>query len=181
MVNTRRSQHTQLQSAILSLLTKRAGEKLNQRAIANTLSVTPAAVSRALPTLEEQGFITIENSKTMNLKLVSLNREARKVINWKRVENLRALYDSGLVEALAERYAGSTIILFGSYARGEDTVRSDIDLAVIGKEKPFDPTAYERLLERPIRILFFDSFGALSEEFKESLCNGIVLVGGVKL
>ncbi len=54
------------------------------------------------------------------------------VIDLKRVENLKMIYESGIVEELSERFLGGVIILFVSYSYGEDIVRSDIDIAVIG-------------------------------------------------
>ena len=81
-----------------------------------------------------------------------------------------------------QSFAGSTIILFGSYSRGEDTVNSDIDIAIIGrKEKDVNLKRFEKILERKITINFYSSFKSIHTHLKENIFNGIVLAGGVEL
>ena len=100
----------------------------------------------------------------------------------KRAENLKMIYESGLADFLEKELPGSTIILFGSYSRGEDTIRSDIDIAVIGrKEKHINLDDFEKKLERNISINFYASFKEIHKNLKENLFNGIVLFGGVEL
>ena len=118
----------------------------------------------------------------MNLVLVELNRDSERIIQLKRTENLRILYDSGLNDVLEEKFPGDSILLFGSYSRGDDTIKSDIDIAVIGsKLKKIELEKYEKMLNREIRINFYGSFKDVNKELKENLLNGIVLVGGIKL
>ena len=173
---------TRLEEEIFRVFCVKAGEKLNQRQIAKLLGVSPTAVAKSLPNLERAGLLKIERSKTMNLILVSLNREENKCVHLKRVENLRRLYESGILEYLEGVYPGAAVILFGSYGKGEDVVSSDIDLAVIGsKEKMLDLEDYEKRLERKIRINYYKSLKELSLELKENIFNGIVLSGAVEL
>ncbi|MCZ7403268.1 MAG: nucleotidyltransferase domain-containing protein [Candidatus Methanoperedens sp.] len=56
-------------------------------------------------------------------------------------------------ERLKEKYDANTVILFGSYARGEETEDSDIDLLVIApsKERFFDRIATIKRLIRDLR------------------------------
>ncbi len=98
----------------------------------------------------------------------------------KMLDNLSQILDSGLVEELEELYPGCAIILFGSYARGEDTIDSDIDIAVITpKQKNLELTHFEQILEREIRVQTYPSFEGLSEEMKKIIMNGIVLGGSL--
>ncbi len=100
----------------------------------------------------------------------------------KRADNLRLIYETGLADFLEKEFAGATIILFGSYSRGEDVLNSDIDIAVIGrKEKEVDLIEYEKELERNININFYLSFKEIHKHLKENLCNGMMLVGGIEL
>jgi predicted nucleotidyltransferase len=100
----------------------------------------------------------------------------------KRVDNLKHLYESGIVNYLETECAGATIILFGSFSRGEDTIHSDIDIAVIGrKEKQLNLTNYEKQFERKININYYESFQKIHKHLKENLANGIILVGGFEL
>ncbi|PIU89407.1 hypothetical protein COS64_00860 [archaeon CG06_land_8_20_14_3_00_37_11] len=100
----------------------------------------------------------------------------------KRADNLKKIYESSLADFLEKEFAGATIILFGSYSRGEDATTSDIDIAVIGrKEKTLNLTQFSRLLERKIIINYYDSWEKIHKHLKENLCNGITLAGGVEL
>src|SRR3989338_7828797 len=116
-MDTYKLKWTRLQTEIFSLLCKRAGEKLSQREIAKILKVSPTAVGNSVKKLRE--LVKIEKTKTINF--ISFNRDEPKAIELKRVENLKGIYLSGLSDYLEEQLAGSTIILFGSFARGEDT------------------------------------------------------------
>jgi predicted nucleotidyltransferase len=173
---------TPLGTKATRLLYIKAGQKLSQRKIARTLNVSPTSIAKIIPLLEKRKIIRITRSKEMNLNLVELNRENQKVINLKKVENQKLIYESNLLELLKEKYPGCTIILFGSYAKGEDTINSDIDLTIIGSSKKnINLEKYEKFLEREIRINNYKTFKEINKELKENLCNGIVLSGGIEL
>ena len=113
---------------------------------------------------------------------IELNRSNHFVMQLKRVDNIKQIYELGLVDFLEKELAGSTIILFGSYSRGEDTIKSDIDMAVIGrKEKSINTIEYEKVLNRKISLNFYNSFNEIHKHLKESICNGIVLIGSIEL
>jgi predicted nucleotidyltransferase len=172
---------TILQQEIFSLLCKRVGTKTNQRQLAKLLKATPTGVAQALKEMKKAELVSIEKSDTMNLNLVSLNRD-QQTMQLKRVENLRQLYETGFVDFLEEKYPGTTIILFGSYSTGEDTTKSDIDIAVIGgKKKKMDLTKFEKTFEKAININFYESIVFIQKELRENLCNGILLAGFIQL
>ena len=179
MVNIYKQKLTNLQQEILRLLFVKAGTSLNQNEIAELLDVSAPAVMKALPKLENEGQIKMAKGKRLSIEL---NRDNHKMLQLKRVDNLKLIYDTGLVDFLEKEFAGATIILFGSYSRGEDIINSDLDIAVIGrKDKQLDLTKYEKELERQININFYDSFKNIHKNLKENLCNGIVLAGSVEL
>jgi len=129
---------TRLQNEIFRLLCINSGKKLNQREIAKCLNVSSTAVAKATPLLEKEDLILLDKETRMNLIRISFNRNSQKAIDFKRVENLKRIYESGLVSFLENSFSGSTIILFGSYSKGDDIYSSDIDIAIIGcKEKSF--------------------------------------------
>ncbi len=180
---------TRLQQEIFRLLCIKSGMSLNQRAIANLLKVSPTAVAKSLSDLEKEGFIKLDKSKTMNLISVEFNRDNEKAINLKRVENLKMIYESKLDNFLKNAFLGCTIILFGSYARGEDVWfgemddrSSDLDIAVIGtKGEDITLTEFEKKLERTISINFYKSWKEVHKYLKNNILNGILLIGDVDL
>ncbi len=182
MVNLYKQKLTVLQQEILRLLFIKAGKSLNQRQIAKILVVTPPAVVKALPKLEEEGLIKTNQDKESKRWSISLNSDNYKAIQLKRADNLKQVYESGLADFLQEKFAGSSIILFGSYSRGEDIFNSDIDLAVIGRtNKDVDLSEFSKALGREISINFYDSFGEIHKNLRENIFNGIMLFGGIEL
>ena len=167
---------TTLQQQIFRLFCIKAGQKLNQRKIAQLLDVSPTAIGKALPNLTN--YLKIRKDETMNLNLVELNRENSFVINLKKVENLKLLYEVGLDQKLREAYPGCTIILIGSFARGEDLFNSDIDVVVIGTKKK---GKIFHSLEKEVSVSTFPHFKGIQKELRENICNGIILSGGIEL
>ena len=180
---------TRLQAEIFRFLCIKAGQSLNLRGIAKPLKVSPTAISNALPELEIRGVIKVQKSKTMNLLSIELNRDDNKVIELKRVENLKIIYESGLSDFLFNEFPGCTVILFGSYSRGEDVWigdteenRADIDIAIIGtKRKEIDLTKFDKMLERIVNINFYESWNKIHKHLKNNILNGILLKGSVEL
>ncbi len=179
-MDTYKLKWTRLQSEIFSLLCLKAGEKLSQREISKILKVSPTAIANSLDKLKNHNLIKIEKLKTINF--ISLNRDEPKAMELKRVENLKNIYLSNLLDYLEVELAGGTIILFGSYSRGEDTNTSDIDIAVIGrKDKLLKLEGYEKNLNREININFYNSWNEIHKNLKDNILNGIILQGSVEL
>src|SRR3989338_959633 len=182
MVNRYQLKLTGLQQGILKLLFIKAGISLNQRQVSQILEVSPPAVMKALPKLEKGNFIKLQQDKETKRWSIELNRYNPRAMQLKRVDNLKNIYESGLADFLEKEFAGATIILFGSYSRGEDIINSDIDMAIVGrKDKLLDLIKYEQILERKINLNFYETFHKVHKHLKENLCNGIVLIGGIEL
>jgi len=172
---------TRLQTEIFRYLCIKAGQSFNLRGLARPLGVSPTAVSNSLGELEKEGLIRVKKSETMNLMSIEFNRDNYKAFEFKRTENLKLIYESGLVDFLEQKFPGCTIILFGSYSRGEDTTTSDIDIAVIGsKEKEIKLTSFDKLLERTIFINFYFDWNIKNNNLKNNILNGVVLRGSIE-
>lgn len=179
MVNMNKPRLTSLQVDILRVVFIKTGSPINQRQLSLELNVSQPAIKKALPVLRELDFVNIKKDQRL---AISLNTKNHKVMQLKRVDNLKHLYESGLAEYLEKEFAGATIIVFGSFSRGEDTIHSDIDIAVIGrKEKELQLDHYEHQFERTININFYESFQKIHKHLKENLANGIILTGGFEL
>jgi len=182
MVNIYKQKLTVLQQEILRLLSTKSGNSLNQRNIAKFLNVSPPAVMKALPRLEKENLITVNKDKDSKRLSVEYNRFNPQGTQLKRLENLRQIYESGLYDFLEKEFLGGTIILFGSYSRGEDLFNSDVDIAIIGrKRKEISLEKFSKALEREINLNFYFSFKEIHNDLKESILGGIVLSGGIEL
>ena|SRR3989338_3090436 len=171
---------TILGERIFSLLCLKSGERLSQREAAKMLKVSPTAVANSVRDLEKGRLVKIEKTKTINF--ISFNRDEPKAIDLKRVENLKNIYTSGLSAYFERELAGGTIILFGSYSTGEDTGKSDIDIAVVErKDKILHLEEYEKILNRKINVNFYGSWKDINKNLKNNILNGILLHGSVEL
>ena len=173
---------TALQQEIFRMLCVKAGLQISQRQIAKLLNVSPTAISNSLPLLQKEGIVRITKS-TPKFHLIELNRESQLTLDYKRAENLRILFESGLPKYLEDTFNGCTIAVFGSYAKGDDIHTSDIDIAIIGsKPKSLGIDRYEKLLEKPIRINFYPNLSKIEDKYlRSNICNGIVLAGAFEL
>ena len=168
-----------LQQKILSFLAIKTGKSFNALDLAKALAVSPTAIIKSLSQLEKEGLIKIKKDKRFSIEF---NRDSPKALSFKRVENLRSIYDSGLFEFLFEEFPGATIILFGSYSRGDDTITSDIDIAIIRrKEKEIGIDKFEKVLGKKIILQFYPSFKEIHKNLRENIFNGILLGGGIEL
>lgn len=182
MVNMYKLNSTRLQQEILRFLFIKSGMSFNARVLAKSLEVSQPAISKALPFLKKQEYINVKKDRESKRLSIELNKDNPLIISLKRTENLRMIYESKLAEFLYDNFPGITLILFGSYSKGEDTIHSDIDIAVIGtKEKKIDLTKFSKLLERTIFLHYYKSFKDIHKNLKENLCNGILLKGGIEL
>lgn len=181
MVNTSKLKLTLLQQEIIQFMFANAGKSFNARNLSKNLKVSHPAISKSLPLLEKEKLILIKKDKESKRFSIELNRN-KKVIELKRIDNLKTIYESGLNEFLSEKFPSSTIILFGSYSFGEDTTESDIDIAVVGaKEKEIKLEEYEKVLKRKIFLHFYSSLKEINKNLRENILNGITLKGGIEL
>lgn len=182
MVNISKLKLTRLQERILRLFFIKSGNSLNAHEIAKALEVSQPAVSKAIPKLESDGLLLVKKDKNSGRYSIELNRDNQKSIWLKRADNLKQIYESGLAQLLFDTFPGATIVLFGSYAFGEDTKDSDIDLAVIGvHEKGLDLIRYNKILERPIILNYYQNFKSIDKHLLNNILNGIILKGAVEL
>lgn len=177
MVKIYKLKLTVLQQEILRYLFIKAGNSFNARGLARAVEVSQPAISKALPLLEKEGYLKVEKDKESKRLSITLNRDTPLVTGLKRAENLKMIYESGLIDYLEEKFPGITIILFGSYSRGDDTEKSDIDIAIIGKEKRIDLEVYEKLLEKTIFLHFYDSLNKIDKNLRSNILRGITLIG----
>lgn len=151
--------------------------KLRVRQIERELKLPLPSVIRYAKELEKEGIIRKEIIS--NVKLYSADRSSKNFILEKKFFNLKLLYNEGLIEYLVYSYHNPTIIVFGSYARGEDIENSDIDLYIeIQKKENITLEKFEKKLGRKIQIFVYKNILEIeNKELANNIINGIVLNG----
>ncbi len=102
-------------------------------------------------------------------------------LDLKKMHNEYSLRQSGIIDSLKKKFMPNSIILFGSFSRGEDTKESDIDLFIESKSKEIDLKKFEKMLNRKINLIFKPNINLLKKEFLNNLLNGIILYGIVEI
>ncbi|MBI5397891.1 nucleotidyltransferase domain-containing protein [Candidatus Woesearchaeota archaeon] len=130
-------------------------------------------------TLKKNGLITetTERKGKRNFPIYQANLNSKKYRDIKKIYNQLAIQQSGIIDHLKEKTAPRTIILFGSYRKGEDTEESDIDLFIEAKKESINLTKYEKTLGKKIQLHFSEDFKRCPKELKNNIANGIVLQG----
>jgi predicted nucleotidyltransferase len=156
--------------------------KLRVREIERVVKVPlPSAIRYAN---ELHGEKMLQEIKISNIKLFAPDRTSKQFIRGKQLFNLKQIYASGLIEHLKEKYFNPTIILFGSYSRGEDIEDSDIDLYIEtpSKIELSELEQFSRKLKRPIQVFSHKSLAPIkSPELKNNIINGIKLNGQLEV
>lgn len=149
------------------------------KGIARQCGIAHTSVRNALSKLIAEEIIAVEEEErgTRTYPLYYANSTNERYIHYKILHNLEKLYRSGLISHLQEQLQPRTIILFGSYQRGEDDEQSDIDLMIEAPNQQIDTAPYEIALSRPIQLHFRKSFKEIPDELKNNLINGIVMAG----
>lgn len=102
--------------------------------------------------------------------------------------NLYKIEKSGLIEFLKRKVPMLTsIIIYGSIARGEDKENSDLDLLIIGKKVPLNLEKFRKLLKRNINPLIFKPSEwkrkAIQNKgfYQNIIADGIVVYGNLPM
>lgn len=163
---------------ITSLIFKNPERWTHIREIARKLNISPETARKHLAGLKKHNIL--EERKEGNLLQFRAKIENENYKHEKILYNLGAIHDSGVVNFLYEYYSPKAIILFGSYARGEDLSASDVDIGIVtsNKKRP-DLSSFEKKLARKINLSLFTRKD-VSKEFFTNIINGIVLKGVLK-
>ena len=117
------------QGRILEVLAETTAE-LNLRTIARLSGVSPAQVSRVLPTLVELGIVERREAPPSSLfRFVPENLAARAITALTQLRQT-ALDELGRAAANLNPQPAS-VIVFGSFARGDADVDSDLDVVIV--------------------------------------------------
>jgi predicted nucleotidyltransferase len=157
-------------------------EELYLMDISRRLGLAHTSVLANLLSLIKEGVIT---KKTLSrgsrrFPVYSANMNDKRYKKHKKLYNLLNIMESGLVESVEQVVMPKSIVLFGSYSRGEDTEESDIDLFVESLEKKIDLPKFEKILNRKIQLHFNRDFSSYPVELKNNILNGIVLQGFIE-
>lgn len=147
--------------------------------ISRNIKIAHTSVKNNLKELVKLKIILEEKEKkgTRIFPVYKANFDSNLFKNYKFVNNISSIMDSGLINHIQDKIMPKCIVLFGSYSRGEDFEGSDIDLFVESKEEKLDLKLFEKKLHRKIELHFKEDFNSYPKELKNNIINGIKLKG----
>ena len=119
----------------------------------------------------------LEKRGKRNFPMFKANIESREYKKYKRINNILQVEESGLADFLKEKLMPKSIVLFGSYSKGDDIEDSDIDIFVECKKEYIDTNKFEKILNRKIELHFNEDFKKYPKELKNNILNGLILRG----
>ena len=149
--------------------------KLRVRELERTLKIPLPSVIRYCRELEKEGILA--TIKTGNVTFYTSNWGNEKYHLEKKLHNLRNIYESGIIEFIRQELNNPPIILFGSYAKGEDGEDSDIDLYIeTPSKKEIKFEKFEKHLKRRIQVFRHNNLKSISNiHLANNILNGITL------
>ncbi|MCK5333919.1 MAG: nucleotidyltransferase domain-containing protein [Candidatus Aenigmarchaeota archaeon] len=148
--------------------------QLRVREIERKLKIPLPSVIRYCKELEKESILKI--NQVGNVTFYTAGRTETYLLE-KKLYNIKQLYDSGLINQLKIDLCNPAIVLFGSYAKGEDTEESDIDLYIeTPSKKQLQLDKYEKLLKRKIQIFQHKNLKDIpNPHLANNIINGITL------
>lgn len=166
---------------ITELFIKEPEREFHIREIAKIIKKSPTTVSKYAYELKKMGLLRSKNIS--NHILFKSNNENSQFKAIKRNYNLKNISSSGLTTHLEEELNPEAIILFGSFAKGEDIPKSDIDIAIITpSKKESNLENFEKKLKHNIQLFLYskkdiEEMKKKNKELLNNLINGTVIYG----
>lgn len=149
--------------------------KFRVRQIERELKIPLPSAIRYAKELKKEGIL--KNEEISGIVLFSADRTSKSFLLEKRLFNIKSIYVSGLIEYLVNEYSNPIIVVFGSYAKGEDVEDSDIDLYIqTFSKKDMKLEKFERILKRKIQVFVCSNINEVSNShLSNNIINGITL------
>jgi predicted nucleotidyltransferase len=163
---------------IIEIIFEKPSYHFHLRELARLANVHPNSVKATALELKKENIAKIERKK--HLTEIFADLESKNFAKKKREFNFMNIYQSGIVEHLAEAFDPEAVSVIGSYSRGEDIESSDIDVVIVkplkATKKSIQVDKFEEKLKRKIHLIATD-YNEMSDEFYINLINGMLLYG----
>lgn len=168
---------------ILTELFEDSEKEFHIRLLARIVKLNPNTIGSLTDELAKEGLVKKWGDNERGIKIIKANTESELFKLKKRAYNIEKIWKSGLLDFLNKCLGYPTIFLFGSYAKAENSVDSDIDLFVISDKKENIPLdKFEKILNSKIQLFLhtkkdFEQVKKKNPELVNNVLNGIKLSG----
>ncbi len=169
---------------VLKYLFEKPYEEIHLRELSRKTKVSVFTVKNIIDQLSLEEII--EEKRVGNMRYIKANMNNYFFKHLKIAFSIKKILDSDIIEFLKENIpAASSIVLYGSTAKGEDDIKSDIDLLIIGQKKKINISGFENKLKRQINLLTLrwsewrEHTNKDKAFYKEIITDGITLFGNL--
>jgi predicted nucleotidyltransferase len=155
--------------------------QLRVREIERSLKLPLPSVIRYCKELHKEGILVIK--KIGNVFFYTADITHKNFLLEKKLYNIKSLYESGLIAYVTFELSNPGIVLFGSYAKGEDTENSDIDLYIeTPSRKEISLGNFEKNLKRRIQTFRYKTIHDIKNvHLANNIINGIMLNNSIEV
>jgi predicted nucleotidyltransferase len=167
---------------ILKVFFDNPSKKFGLKEISLISNIAHTSVKKELEKLIKKGLIKKEIEKRGERKFplyYALVNDKFKSL--KKLSNEYQIRISGLIEHFSYELMPNTVILFGSFSKGEDVEESDIDIFVEAETKELDLKKFEKKFKKKINLTFKQDINNLKRELLNNIINGVILYGDIRL
>ncbi|MEA3379038.1 MAG: nucleotidyltransferase domain-containing protein [Nanoarchaeota archaeon] len=151
--------------------------RINVRKYARMQKISPPNASTFLKKINKEGLLNKEEEN--RYIYFYANRNNKTFTTLQRVYYLNLFEKIGLLDYLEKELVTPTIILFGSYAKGEINQNSDIDLAIFSPSKKINLEKFEKKLGKTIQVFSFRKKEDIkNKNLLNNILNGFILKWG---
>jgi len=153
--------------------------KLRVRQISRLVKIPLPSAIRYTKELEKENIL--KSSEISNIKVYFADRSSRTFLLEKKFFNIKNL--TTLTQTLIDELSNPKIIVFGSYSKGEDTEKSDIDIFIeTPSKKKINLELYEKQLHRKIQLFTYKNIHQIeNKELANNIINGTILNGFIEV
>lgn len=163
---------------VLEVFFRNPRQEIYIRELARKTKVSPGFSKKVVDLLVHEDLLL--KRKRGNLTLVKANLDSLVFKYMKIAFSLRVLFKTKFLDYLKENMELSSIVLFGSVARGEDSSESDIDLLVIGTGK-ISLTELESILKRKVSLIKYEQKEWLKKAKTDKAFYERIIIEGIPL
>jgi len=168
---------------VLNYFLNNSDKEFHLREIARKLKISSSTSKTAIDSLCKKDLV--KEKKLANLRLFRCNTDNLIVKQLRITKNLQWLKEKKLIKKIKEELNPSSIVLFGSFAKGTNTEKSDLDILVITNRKDNLKEHFIDNYEMQIITMKAAEWAKKGEKkdpfYYEIIVDGIVLYGRMPL
>lgn len=163
---------------IESLFFNYPNKLFHMREISRITGIPKSTVARSLAVLLEEQLILKDKDVFTGYRA---NASSSYYVHKKILFALDLVFSSKIIDFFEEKLMPRSVILFGSFAKGEFSENSDIDIFLECAEQDIDIRSFEEFFHRDIQLFMAKNIKDVPVRLANNILNGVRLSGFVNV